>query len=474
MYKLRDYQKKAVESGLKLFNSDKRELGICILPSGAGKSLVIASVGKQLKGDTIVFQPTLEILEQNLSKIHEFGFHDVGVFSASAKRKDFGKITFATIGSIFNRKEEWGRFKNIIVDECQLVSAKSGMYSQFIKENGGSVLGVTATPYRLHSYQDMHTGERSVVAKILTRTRPKIFTKIIHITQMSTLYEQKYLCPIKYIINKNYRHEDIELNSTGMDFNEEKLKEYNEKQNIIKIIANAIKEEKAKHILVFNVFVSEAELLSANLREFGISAETISAKTSADERKQKLKDFKSGKIKVMTNVGVFSVGFDFPELDCVILARPTQSVSLFYQMVGRGIRIAKNKKYATIIDVCGNIERFGKIETFSFVAYKGDMNKLRLKSNVGYLTGYDFVSNCDLEDIDYLGYQESQGWGNDVIRFGRYKGTHIKKVPLSYLEWCVETFSTGKYKKQFQEELSRRLTSRKLLGENTKRSIKSG
>ena len=114
MYKLRDYQKKAVESGLKLFNSDKRELGICILPSGAGKSLVIASVGKQLKGDTIVFQPTLEILEQNLSKIHEFGFHDVGVFSASAKRKDFGKITFATIGSIFNRKEEWGRFKNII------------------------------------------------------------------------------------------------------------------------------------------------------------------------------------------------------------------------------------------------------------------------------------------------------------------------------------------------------------------------
>jgi len=240
-----------------------------------------------------------------------------------------------------------------VTGNCHLVNSKKGMYSEFIDAHNGSVLGITATPFRLHSYQDIRTEQKYVVAKMLTRTKPRIFKEIIHITQVQKLYEQKYLCPVKYIINKNYKHSDIELNSTGMDFNQDRLKEYNEKQNIVKIISDLVKEQKAKHILVFNVFVAEAEALSENLKKLNIKSESISANTSSDERERIISDFKSGKNKVVTNVGVLTLGFDFPELDCVILARPTQSVVLFSQMIGRSIRISKDKEYTTVIDMCG-------------------------------------------------------------------------------------------------------------------------
>lgn len=457
MFTLRDYQQRAVEAGIELFKGAKDYSGVAVLPTGSGKSLVIASVAKELQGNTIVFQPNLEILKQNLAKTEAFGVEDIGIFSASAGRKDIGKITFATIGSIHNKPETWDLFHNIIVDECHLVNAREGMYKKFIEHNGGRVMGLTATPYRLRAYQDM-SGERSVVAQVLTRTRPKVFDKMIHITQIQKLYEEGYLCPIEYQINEAYNHNDIELNSTGMDFDERSLKEYNEKQNVVGVVEDAIKDLDAKHILVFNVFVAEAEQLSEDLRAVGIRAETISAMTPAKDRERIIREFRSGHIKVVTNVGVLTTGFDFPELDCVILARPTQSVALYYQMVGRGIRTAPNKTHVNVIDVCGNVPRFGKIETFQWVAPEGKENLIRLRSNRNYLTGFDVVNNIDLEAKNYSGYNESEGWNSDIVPFGKFKGIHIAKVPNEYLTWFItlEGNRNTRAKELFQKEYTRR------------------
>ncbi len=455
MYKLRDYQKEAVEKGLETFYSKKIRKDIIVLPSGSGKSLVIASIAKQLKGSTIVFQPSKEILLQNLQKMYDFGFTDVGIYSASMGERNIGKITFATIGTIYNKKEIWDNFDNIIIDEAHRVNAKGGMYKEFIKANNNSIIGLTATPYRLHSYRDIHTNERVVVAKFLTRTSPKIFSNIVHVTQVKKLYEDKFLCSAEYVINDKYKHNEIKLNSTGMDFNENALKTYNKEKGIIDMIIESITKDNSKHILVFNIFVEEAEELSFKLRQQGITAETISAETNNKDRDKFLKDFKSGKIKVITNVGVLTTGFDFPALDCIILARPTQSVALYYQMIGRGIRINDTKLHVKIIDICGNVNRFGRVETFEIVHSKTS-KLLRLKSEVGYLTGYDFVNNQDIEKTNYKGLKESQGWNNDIIPFGKYKGTHIKKIPTEYLAWCVENFKKGNYKIMFEKELKSR------------------
>ena len=458
--KLRLYQKKAVEAGVNFMKSDEQTGAIIVIPTGGGKSLVIASIAKELEGNILVLQPSKEILEQNVAKAKLFGIENIAIFSASMNEKNIDKLTFATIGSIINKKELFSHFDYLIIDELHYVNAKGGMYEKFIKYFGNKVLGLTASPYRIHNYTDMFTDMRSVVAKFVHRTRPRIFTKIIHITQLQELYKDGFLCPIKYRTNQNYDVKKIKLNSTGMDYDKKSLLAYHEKQNIVGIATELVRKGKARHILVFTTTVEEARLISKNLSNIGVWSATVSAKTKKKDREDILLKFKQGKIKVVCNVGTLTTGFDFPELDCIIMARPTQSVSLFFQMLGRGIRPAKNKPYCEVIDLCGNISKFGYIETFEIKEDKPGMH--RLYSNVGPLTGFDFISYTDLELTGYKGKKESK-WQKQVggvVPFGKHKGLHITKVPTGYLQWAVEAIqgSTGEL---FKKELIRRYNNKK-------------
>ena len=113
-----------------------------------------------------------------------------------------------------------------------------------------------------------------------------------------------------------------------------------------------------KGILVFTKFVKEAEELVRDIPCSAIVTGTMNKK----EREDILKDFKLGLIKVVVNVGVLTTGFDYPELDTVVMARPTKSLSLWYQIVGRVLRPHKTKECAWVVDMCGNLKRFGRVE----------------------------------------------------------------------------------------------------------------
>ena len=89
----------------------------------------------------------------------------------------------------------------------------------------------------------------------------------------------------------------------------------------------------------------------------------VSGETPKKERERILNDFKSGEIKIVTNVGVLTTGFDFPELETIVLARPTMSLALYYQMVGRAIRPHPNKQSGWVVDLCQTYKRFGKVES---------------------------------------------------------------------------------------------------------------
>ena len=458
MFKLRPYQEEAVKKGIEFMTSSEKGGAIIVAPTAAGKSLYIASIANALTGNTLVLQPSLEILQSNLEKAEVLGIEDIGVYSASADRKDIGKLTFATIGSIKNKKELFDDFEHLIIDECHAVNAKGGMYDDLINYMGGKVLGLTATPYRLHAYADFKTGALSVVAKFLHRTRPRLFNKIIHITQIGDLYRQGFLCPIVYLGTNDYHHDEIKLNSTGMDFDEIDLAAYNQAHSIIEVTSKIVQDEKSRHILVFMSSVQEATRLAQNLALRSVTAEIISAKTPKKERAYILEQFRAGKIRVVCNFGTLTTGYDFPELDCVILGRPTQSVALYYQMIGRGIRIAPKKTQVRIIDICGNVKRFGKIENFEIVENSPGMH--RLKSNTSFLTGYDFYHNEDIEAKNYAGLKEEEFKRNDdIVRFGKWKGTHVAKIPNDYLEWACQNIS-GNWKKIFKKEKDRRDASR--------------
>lgn len=440
IFTLRDYQKEAVQSGIEFFQSEKHSNGIIVMPTGAGKSLIIASIAESLDGGTLVLQPNKEILEQNYNKTLDFGVDEdhVAVFSASMNRKEVGKITFATIGSIIKHLDRFDHVKNVIIDECHLVNAKGGEYERLIRHFGEKTLGLTATPYRLHASQNF-TGDRMVQAKFLNRTRPRIFSEIVHVTQVQKLYELGFLAKTEYYEYEDYDHGQIKLNSTGMDFDDRALREYNKKSGLVKKVAGHIAEHQPKHTLVFCKFVEEAEELARDLKELGIEAASISSNANKAEREQLLADFRSGKIEVMANVGVLTTGFDFPAIDCVILARPTQSVALYYQMVGRGIRPHPKKDHLKLIDVCGNVARFGKIESFEIV--EAHTRKPRLKSDRSYLTGFDFVSNRDMEHADSPAEIGDGKRRVHKMPFGKHKGEPIPKLPQGYLSWCLENLT---------------------------------
>jgi DNA repair protein RadD len=284
----------------------------------------------------------------------------------------------------------------MVIDECHLVNSKGGMYERFINGLSLPVVGLTATPYRLRSYRHWATGEPTGESRILTRTRPKLFKKIIHITQIGELYASGHLSPVKYVQDLTYNAKAIKSNTTGAGYDDKALLEYNKRMEVINKAVKVVLGTRQNHCLMFTKFRSESQQAVSMIEGNGVSCVEISAETKKRDREQILHDFKSGRIKCVVNVGVLTTGFDFPALDCIILARPTKSVALYYQMVGRGIRVTDDKDFCAVYDLCGNVKQFGKIEEFEIYDQNGN-DMWRLRSDVGNLTGTDLTTGENLE-----------------------------------------------------------------------------
>lgn len=340
--------------------------GLLVLPTGAGKSLVISDIASRIDAPLLVFNPSKEILEQNVGKFQAYGIWDYGVYSASVNRKDINRVTFATIKSVMNHKKDFAHFRYVIIDECHQVNSLSGQYKEFIEAEDRCVIGLTATPYRLSR------GLNGLpMLKFLTRTRPRIFQCLLYYCQISDLLYQGYLANLTYYDLTNKTAFDISrvcTNSTGADFDERSMRAEldrcgfsNELSGWVLRVLNPKKGEPRKGVLVFTQFVKESEQLVRELSRKGIKAAVVSADTPKQEREYILKEFKEGRIRVVSNAATLTTGFDYPELDTVIMARATMSLSLWYQIVGRAIRPYPGKK-GWIVDLCGNIKRFGHVE----------------------------------------------------------------------------------------------------------------
>lgn len=340
--------------------------GILVLPTGAGKSLVISDIAARIDAPLLVFNPSKEILEQNVAKFQSYGIWDFGVYSASVGRKDINRVTFATIKSVMNHMDDFAHFKYVLIDECHQVNSYSGQYKEFLESENRVVIGLTATPYRLGKGQN-----GSPMLKFLTRTNPRIFQRLLYYCQISELLAQGYLAQLMYydLTGKtSFDIRKVKTNSTGADFDERSMRKELERSNFkgelvgwVTRILNPKKGEPRNGILVFTQFVKESEYLRDQLKKKGIMSEVVSADTPKAERERIIADFKAGRIKVVANAATLTTGFDYPELDTVVMARATMSLSLWYQIVGRAIRPSPGK-LGWIVDLCGNIQRFGHVE----------------------------------------------------------------------------------------------------------------
>ena len=356
MYELRDYQKQAVDVAVNFFQTGNKKNGIIVLPTRAGKSLVIANIAYRLDAPVLIFQPSKEILEQNYEKLCSYGVMDVGIFSASFGRKEVRKITFATIGSVKSHKDYFRLFRYVIIDECHGVNAEAGMYKDFIETIQCKVLGLTATPYRLYSSRFYGS-----MLRFITRTNPRIFNEMLYAVQVRTLLNRGYLAPMNYYQLNIVDTSRLKVNSTGADFTDASVRRYYREIKFNDSLENIIRRllvAGRSSILVFTRFIDEANHIA---RTFSDCAAVVSSDTSKTDRENILRLFKNKQIKVVANVGVLTTGFDFPELATVVLARPTMSLALYYQMCGRAIRPFPGK-VSWVVDLCGNYKRFGRVD----------------------------------------------------------------------------------------------------------------
>src|SRR5690606_14002466 len=174
MYKLRDYQQEAVDKTIKYFQKT-REPAVIVLPTGAGKSLVIAELAKIARGRVLVLAHVKELVEQNHAKYTSYGL-EAGVYSAGlGKKQNTQKVIFGSIQSVARASDSFfDQFTLLIIDECHRVSEEDDtQYASVIKKlqdrnQGLCILGLTATPYRLGLgwiFEYSHSGEMKTQEK---------------------------------------------------------------------------------------------------------------------------------------------------------------------------------------------------------------------------------------------------------------------------------------------------------------------
>jgi DNA repair protein RadD len=435
-YTLRPYQQQAVDKGIEFFKGKSKKNVVEILPTGSGKSLVIANIAKELEGKLIIFQPSKELLEQNFSKYVSYG-EFAEIYSASAGRKKISHVTFATIGSVVNKPELFSEFQYCIVDECHLVSPEEGtMYKKFFDSLKLKVLGLTATPIRMKRYNFPVPHAKICM---LDRMRPKFFNEYIHITQISEMKENKWFADIDYF-SFDFDESKLMINSTGGDYTERSisvsLMQNSVLQKITSLFHDICNKGVIKHILIFVESIESATELQKLIGNHNCGL--VTGTTNKTERANTLKLFKEGILKAVVNVGVLTTGFDFPELDCIIGSRPTMSLGLYYQIIGRCVRPHPNKVKSYVFDFVGNFKRFGKVD--DLIIEKKD-NLWCIHNGIRILTNND-ISGRDL-DI----YNQFDKPKDDIklMTFGKYKGQELSSIPNFYWTWFVKEIQKNKY-----------------------------
>lgn len=371
MYKLRDYQTEAVVVAIKHLTKANPKPFVIQAATGAGKSLIIAEICHKLDKPVLILCPSREILLQNHEKLESYGVTDISMYSASVNSKKIAKYTYATIGSIYKKPQDFKHFEFVLIDEAHQVNPKNleGMLTSFLAAIGCTrVCGLTATPYRIaQKYYTDEWGDTFYTAhlKMINRIHPFFFKSIVYKVETQDLIDRGYLCPIEYFLD-TVDTSGLKANSTGADFTKESLEGFwNDTK--LRRIAQAIEYSDTHHkkTLTFCSSLKQARNAMALANGMGVSCEMVSGETPLKEREAIIQRFRDGTTKHLLNMGVFTTGFDMPDLDCIILARPTMSLALYYQMIGRGVRIDPDdpNKILTVYDLAGVVERLGRVES---------------------------------------------------------------------------------------------------------------
>jgi len=358
MYKLRNYQQEAVDNTIKYFQK-KRDPALIVLPTGAGKSLVIAELARIAKGRVLVLAHVKELVEQNHSKYESYDL-EAGIFSASLGKKDWSqKAIFGSVQSVARAPDEFfNDFSLLVIDECHRVDEEGDtQYQDVIRKLRArnpnlAILGLTATPYRMGIgwiYEYSHIGE-------LKTEQPKFFKQCVYELPLSYMIKNKFLTqPVKVDIPVTC-YDFSELTEKNRMYTLSEVEELLKNQKrltplIVKNIVDITERFNRKGVMIFSSTVNHAKEIMDYLPEG--EARVVLGDTEISVRDQIVEEFKQKKFKYLVNVSVLTTGFDAPHVDVIAILRPTESNSLYQQIVGRGLRLEPGKSDCFILDYTG-------------------------------------------------------------------------------------------------------------------------
>ena len=358
-FALRPYQIQAVSAIHAALDGGEHPL--CVLPTGAGKSLVLAQVLRERNVRALVLSHVAELLDQDIRTLRRLAPDvEASLFVAGLGEKDAtARVVFGSVQSVVRSLALFRTPRSLlVVDEAHLCPRKAdAMYSRvFAHFMQSQRLGLTATPKRLDS-------------GALTSGDGAWFSVIAHEVEARELIAQGYLSPLVGVTTA--LQADLSGVATrGGDFVQEQAAAAVQRTLALpEAVAKVIKYARARKAWL--VFAASVEHATAVAREFarqGVDAELVTNATTPDARELALSRFRAGEVRALVNVGVLTTGFDAPLTDCIVSMRPTQSEVLWQQILGRGMRLAARKENCLLLDFVGNLDRLGGVgcvtETF--------------------------------------------------------------------------------------------------------------
>ncbi len=375
MINLRQYQEDALTAIWDYFVKGNTGNPLIAWPTGTGKSVLPAVFIERIMKiyptqRFMLITHVKELIEQNVEVLQlVWPTAPVGIYSAGLKSRDIAfPIIYAGIQSAIKHPMVFGHRDIIFIDEAHLVNQdEASMYLTFLAtmkliNPRVKIIGMTATPFRMG--QGMITDEG-------------IFTDIIHdltgINGFNKLVDDGYLSPLIPLRTKT----ELDVSNVGIrnhEFIPGQLQGAVDKQEItfagLKELVNAGSNRKSW--LIFSSGIEHAEHIAAMLTSFGIDCAAVHSKQKAEYNDAAIRAFKANKLRSIVNYSKLTTGFNHPDIDLIGDFRPTMSIPLHVQKLGRGTRPAKDKINCLVLDFSRNVPRLGSINDPIIPRKKGE------------------------------------------------------------------------------------------------------
>ena len=325
------------------------------MPTGTGKTYVMASVVKWFldnheKGEVWIVAHRRELVEQMQQTLDRFCLEYGEKEMVMEAKVRIRVLSIQWLGRHIGELEQAECTPGlIVVDEAHHALARS-YQDLFLRNRMALKLGMTATPCRMKK-----------------ESFGKLFGKLLTSPPTHDFIKRGYLAPYDYVVIGQFSQDQLTINSLkgrGSD-GDYSVKEMDEKLNVpdsIKRLFDSVKQyAEGKRGIVYAIDIQHAQEIAAYYRQMGLRTVALDSTTPARKRADSVQAFRDGELDCLVNVNLFDEGFDCPDVEYIQMARPTLSLAMYLQMVGRGLRINRvnKKKVCMIIDNVGNYRKFG-------------------------------------------------------------------------------------------------------------------